>query len=311
MSEEKLLEARIAAIRTSCSRSRSSLFVSAVVSAMICVAIWNTYFTWTRHLLELPDYAVAVRPGLGQTSRELTDSQLQDQVRLLLENRDINLGLLGIRVSSDDVPILGAFALCMLSLYQVLTFRRANRDVASLLIEAQDLPADEMRAVYFGVRSDLLFNTRKVNERPVNTLKYRFEASESEDADIAYSIRLLLYLPALATALAIGSDLFYGVVFSGDFDLHIAPVWHRLTNQLKMELIVVDLVSAIAGFFTWRYNRTSLAHINGIFALMVQFAERYSKRYGCSIYDPATAGQLPEADAKPREAAGAGVPVSS
>ncbi len=102
MSEEKLLEARIAAIRTSCSRSRSSLFVTAVVSAIILAAIWNTYFTWTRHLLELPEYGSASQLSRSPLSQELTDSQLKDQVHLLLENRDISLALLGIHVSSQD-----------------------------------------------------------------------------------------------------------------------------------------------------------------------------------------------------------------
>ena len=285
-----MLEDRIADVQNSCSRTRSAVFVSAIVSAIVFIAVWNTYFTWSRHWLGLPETPVSVGNQRNQTAEELRRIGIEQQVKLFMENKDINIGLFGIRVSSDDVPLLGSLALCIVVLWQVLTCRRANRDVASLLIEARNSTAPEMRAVYFGIRSELIFGAMSAREKPISSLEYKFRPTDADQRKLAISTQLLLYLPTIAICIAIASDLYYAAVFSGDYDLNFAvPVWGALPLSLKLELLVSDAFAGIIGFFAWRYNRVSVAHIKGIVVLMARFAEEYSKKHGCSIFDPLTA----------------------
>jgi hypothetical protein len=280
-----MLEDRITDVQSSCARTRSTVFIAAIIAAMIFVAVWNTYFTWSRHWL-LPESAntASVSPT---PQAQLRDLQLQQEVREFMDNKDINLGLLGIRVSSDDVPILGSLALCIVSLYHLLTCRRANRDVASLLIEAKNAAADDMRAVYFGIRSELVFNAASAREKPISTLDYKFKPADVEHQHVATSIQILLYLPFIATATAVFSDLYYAFFFGGDYDTHFAmPVWNALSRDIRVELLALAACAIVIGLITLHYNRLSLEHIKGIFSMMTHFAHRYHERHGRSIYDP-------------------------
>ena len=282
-----MIEQRVGAIGSSCGRARGALFVATIVSATVLMAVWNTYFTWSRHWVGLPDAAAPAGAKVSDAQKALQKLQLQNQARAFMENKDINLGLLGIRVSSDDIPILGGLALCVISLYQVLALRRANRDIASVLIEAQRMDAAAMRTAYFGIRPELVFNAQSARDKPVDRLDYEFKVADPDKVRLAPAIRVLIYLPALASAVALLSDVYYATVFTGEFDLNYAvPVWSALPLALKGELVALDAVAAAIGFLTWRYNRASLAHILGSFTLMARFAQAYEKRFGRSIYEP-------------------------
>jgi len=291
-----MIEGRITAIRSSAGRARSALFVATIVSATVCVAVWNTYFTWSRHWAALPEVANAASGPASGPQKRFQDLAFEQQVHLFMENKDIDLSLLGIRVSSDDIPILGGLALCLVSLYQLLTLRRANRDVASVLIEAQHLDADEMRAAYFGIQSELVLNATSAREKPIDTLDYVFEPVDPEQLRVAFSVKLLLYLPFIVILLATVSDIYYAVVFPGEFDMNLpVTVWAVLPLRLRIELVALDACGLLICFATWRYCRASFADIKGTFTLMASFAQAYQRRFGCSIYDPLKSAQQPGA----------------
>ncbi len=282
-----MIEARITAIRSSAGRARSALFVATIASATVCVAVWNTYFTWSRHWAALPEVAGAQAGPLSGPQKRFQDLAFEQQVHLFMENKDIDLSLLGIRVSSDDIPILGGLALCLVSLYQLLALRRTNHDIASVLIEAKHLDASEMRLAYFGIQSELMLNATSARERPVESLDYTFQPVDPEQVRIALSVKLLLYLPFIVILLATVSDIYYAVAFPGEFDLNLpATIWGVLPLSLRIELAVLDAFGILICFLTWRYCRASFANIKGTFTLMASFAEAYQNKYGCSIYDP-------------------------
>ena len=259
-----MIEGRITAIRNSAGRARSALFVATVASATVCVAVWNTYFTWSRHWAALPEVAEAAPGPASASQKRFQDLAFEQQVHLFMENKDIDLSLLGIRVSSDDIPILGGLALCLVSLYQLLALRRANRDIASLLIEAQHLEASEMRTAYFGVQSELVLNATSAREKPIETLDYVFEPVDPEQIRVAFSVRLLLFLPFIVILVATVSDIYYAVAFPGDFDLNLpVAVWAVLPLPLRIELAVLDAMGLLICFATWRYCRASFADVKG------------------------------------------------
>lgn len=228
--------------------------------------------------------------------KRFQDLAFEQQVHLFMENKDIDLALLGIRVSSDDIPILGGLALCLVSLYQLLALRRTNRDIASVLIEAKHLDASEMRLAYFGIQSELMLNATSAREKPVDTLDYIFQPVDPEQVRIAFSVKLLLYLPFIVILIATVSDIYYAVAFPGEFDLNLpVTIWAVLPLRLRIELVVLDVFGLLICFVTWRYCRASFAHIKGTFTLMASFAESYQNRFGCSIYAPLESTHRPGA----------------
>lgn len=291
-----MIEGRVTAIRSSASRARSALFVATIASATVCVAVWNTYFTWSRHWAALPEVADSSAGPMNGPQKRFQDLAFEQQVHLFMENKDIDLALLGIRVSSDDIPILGGLALCLVSLYQLLALRRTNRDIASVLIEAKHLDASEMRLAYFGIQSELMLNATSAREKPVDTLDYIFQPVGPEQVRIAFSVKLLLYLPFIVILIATVSDIYYAVAFPGEFDLNLpVTIWAVLPLRLRIELVVLDVFGLLICFVTWRYCRASFANIKGTFTLMASFAESYQNRFGCSIYAPLESTHRPGA----------------
>jgi hypothetical protein len=283
-----MLGYRLAAIKSSCARSRTAFFATTIISGTVCLGVWNTYFTWSRHVMALPDYGSSVQGEPDDQAKRLREVALQQQVKIFMKNRDINLPLLGIHVSSDDMPLLSGLALLGCSFYQLLSWRLANRDVASLLIEAaQYLHPKWMRHVYFGIRSEMLFNATNVREKPVDDLAYRFRPVDPDHAQIARSVRFVLYLPTVAVIVAILSDVYYSFLFNGNYDLKFATaVWSALSLPLKIELVVIDTVAMGIAVVIWYFNKLAVGHLRGMFSMMASFARVYHARFTCSIYDP-------------------------
>lgn len=292
-----MIEGRIAAIRSSAGRARSALFLATLVSATVCVAVWNTYFTWSRHWAALPDMAAPASGPLKDAQKRFQDLAFEEQVRLFMENKNIDVGLLGIHVSSDDIPILGGLALGLISLYQLLALRRANRDIASVLIEARHLDAGEMRAAYLAIQSELMLNAASAREKAIDSLDYVFQPIDPEQVRIAHSVKLLLYLPFIVILVATASDIYYAIAFPGEFDLNLpVTVWSVLPPALKIEIVTLDALSVLLCFVTWRYCRASFAHIRGTFTLMASFSQWYRSRFGRSIYEPPGDARGPSAN---------------
>lgn len=273
---------RINAIKSSCTRVRSAIFVSIVVCATALIAVWNSYFTWDRYALDPSGRGIASQ---SPEQAKIRDVATLEEIRLYVDNRAVNVGLLGLRISANDLPVIAGLTLLIVSLYAALAARRANRDIAIALIETQRLGPEEMRSTYFGIRSELILNTASVSEQAISSLNYRFSPLEPEQTKIALAVALLIYLPALTILCAVASDAYYALYFY-DADFGRKFVWGIMTWSQRVELLAWDIPAVIVAALTWRYNRLVLEHMSGIMKLMAEFAASYCDAHGCSIYDP-------------------------
>jgi hypothetical protein len=142
------ITARLEGAKTSQGQIRFTLAMMAVISTMMLIASYNAYFSYDyRWIIESNERQLdAETEGLSRTAAEreeelrrkpasvevartLTDQALRDWA----QSRIILISLLGIRVSVDDVVVLGTIVLLILSVCLVLWARRENHTITRLL----------------------------------------------------------------------------------------------------------------------------------------------------------------------------------
>ena len=141
------ITARLEGAKTSQAQIRFTLGMMAVISTMMLIASYNAYLSYDyRWIIEsnqrqieaeteeserksAAEEEVRHQPASVEVARILTDQALKDWA----QSRIILISLLGIRVSVDDVVVLGTIVLLILSVWLVLWARRENHTITRLL----------------------------------------------------------------------------------------------------------------------------------------------------------------------------------
>ena len=135
------ITARLEGAITSQAQIRRTLGMMAIVSMMMLIPAYNAYLSYDYNWIiesrsrqqeaEKATSSATTEPSstTERVAQVLTDQSLKDweQSRYVLNS------LLGIRVSIDDVAVLGSAVLCLLSFWLVLGARRENHTIYSLL----------------------------------------------------------------------------------------------------------------------------------------------------------------------------------
>lgn len=126
------IAARLEGAKASQAQIRFTMGVMAIISMMMLIAAYNAYlsydYNWILKEKEL-QFATKGVPAI------LAEQALKDWAA----SRIVQISLLGIRVSIDDVAVLGSACLFVLSLWLVLVARRENHTIG-LLLQDTDTP---------------------------------------------------------------------------------------------------------------------------------------------------------------------------
>jgi len=130
------IAARLDGAKTAQRQTRVTLAMMAVISMMMLISAYNAYLSFdSRWILAR---AAASPPASGTVADVLTRQALQDWAA----SRNVQVSLVGIRISVDDAPVLGTVALFVFSLWLLLVTRRENHTVGSLLRDTDSAIAD-------------------------------------------------------------------------------------------------------------------------------------------------------------------------
>lgn len=184
--------ARLDGAREAQRQTRFTLGMMALISMMMLILSYNAYLSY-----DLGWLAARTTKGIAPLDSAftvediLTHQALQDWAA----SRNATIDLLGIRVSVDDIPVLGTISLVVVSLWLLLVTRRENHTVGSLLrdtdtplggeesvIEAGSLRlSEEQRSYSSGQRWLISHDCRQQRLRDIRSLlvSHRF-ASRSE-----------------------------------------------------------------------------------------------------------------------------------
>ena len=126
------IAARLEGAKASQAQIRFTMGVMAIISMMMLIAAYNAYLSYDYGwILKEKDRQFVTKdvPGI------LAEQALKDWAA----SRIVQISLLGIRVSIDDVAVLGSACLFVLSLWLVLVARRENHTIG-LLLQDTDTP---------------------------------------------------------------------------------------------------------------------------------------------------------------------------
>jgi hypothetical protein len=126
------IAARLEGAKEAQRQTRFTLGIMAIISMMTLITSYNAYLSFdSRWILQRVKQGgpALVDKSNSTIADALTFHALQDWAR----SRNATIGLLGIRVSVDDAPVLGTVSLFVTALWLLLVTRRENQTVTSLL----------------------------------------------------------------------------------------------------------------------------------------------------------------------------------
>jgi hypothetical protein len=175
------IAARLEGAKASQAQIRFTMGVMAIISMMMLIAAYNAYlsydYDWIIRSNERQLAAEQLQPEGVKTPEAKNRELASEKVARVLDeqalkdwaaSRIVQISLLGIRVSIDDVAVLGSACLFVLSLWLVLVARRENHTIGSLLQDTdtprpydnRDSSVGESRSqVNFTGRRWLIFHT--------------------------------------------------------------------------------------------------------------------------------------------------------
>jgi hypothetical protein len=198
---------RIATINDAAQRSRW-VFVAASIASMAIIGS-----TWNAHPSGLYDVAESLwRNGFA------TDAPTQELQKALLkgwvDSMFVNVPLIGLKFSIADGWIIGGAALLILAIWEFYALRRENHLIGWLL---QDVQGENRRVrsfVFHGICGTQVFATLTENDEPISELK---DPEMKTVPAIRLAWKILLYLPVIAIALIVATDIVSIVWWSAVF----------------------------------------------------------------------------------------------
>jgi len=263
--ELETIKLRLEGIRQAITRSRFTFLVSTIASVAIFVTAWNAYLSWDNEFAMQTHWSadklftgderterlkviarelkidpnslkeIGIKPeDISQKidSKELTqvtDYAQQQLVSEWVKNHIITVGLLGIRVSVNDLPVLGSMSLFIISIWFYYSVRRENRAIGTLFRDSCRLKDWQVRyMVYQGIVHHLVLIDFASGHRPI----YDYTEEESENIKdrpfISSALRILFYLPVISILFVISMDMLTLLYFAAPFRPSHKPLWHIL-----------------------------------------------------------------------------------
>lgn len=243
--ELETIKLRLEGIRQSITRVRTTFLICIIASVAVFVTAWNAYLSWDKGFAMQPHWSEdkqfqdgerierlkeLIRKGqinedplkaagvnaddLDKNKvspaklTEVTDYAQQQLVAEWVKNQIITVGLLGIRVSVNDLPVIGSLSLVIISVWFFYSARRENRAIGTLLRDAHTLKDWHVRyMVYQGIVHNLVLIDLGRGVKPISDYK----KEESEEIRhlpvVSGALKILFYLPVLAIFFVLLMDI--------------------------------------------------------------------------------------------------------
>jgi len=237
---DAILELRVQGVKDSTARVRLAFFIMVVSCGAVLITLYNVHFSWNERFLTphsgmqqaTPAFPDAAEPAVVELRRQ-RDAEM---VKALVENKNVSVGLLGLRIGSCDLAVFGAMAMFLVSMYNCLCTRRSSEDICSLVgdVLSEDVLSKDLHRMYvwYGTRQSLVLNT----ELP-HCSQLRNGKTDKRLRFVQLVVKTLNWLPAIATASILVGELVYWL--AGE-----PPTFKNLTPHYQIQFVV----SVIVGF---------------------------------------------------------------
>jgi hypothetical protein len=221
-------------------RARFVLLVSNIAGILILAGLFNSTFPWIRHSIERAENAAKQKKDVPQLSH-LHKVEYEDLWTL-------SAPLLGVKVSVDDLSVVGSSALLVIAIWQFYCVRRETH-VVKVIADLSKRYGEEPEVIgylYHGVAHYFVFTTRFLDDN-----------RKRVGATIAVSI--LFFMPAWIPILNVLSDSYtLFVPYKGQLPLSDghANTWDSLSCPERVEAVVRMLFAIVVGGISFNYCMT-------------------------------------------------------
>jgi hypothetical protein len=283
---DPVLTTQLEAIKNGQQRARVAFFLSIIAVAILLGALWNEFLAWDRHYVNKPQPAT--------WAKEQSTSAL---IKNWQDGQFINVSLLGIRFSVDDIQVLGSLTLFILSFYYCLCLRRENHEIAYLLESVKGGAPCVKQMAFQGIRSSMVFLSTSGSDAPIAGLGAvqpppAAAAGAAPAQGFLGRARLLwkqvigdpgqpvffrqrgfiflTYLPFWAVVAILASDVYYLTLFDRPYRANLDYAWKELTDAEKWQFILHDLFAILLLFPILGFCRRSAGYLRATRQLVVE-----------------------------------------
>ena len=143
-----------------------------------------------------------------------------------IKNQTLTVGVLGVRVSVDDLPLMGGLGICIISVWFFYSVRREHRAIGTLLRDTYreiDKNVQLAYLTYQGIVHQLIFIDFGRGVKPIKSFKVE-EEDGAHDAPIFRGLlKALFYLPIFSLAFLLVMDIVSLCVMEGVFSPSSKP----------------------------------------------------------------------------------------
>src|SRR5260370_22142672 len=137
--ELKPIELRLNAGRDATQRSRFVFIVMTIMTATILISLWNAMLSWDRGMAFEPrPQPSSVNANTQDLPASLVKANQETVTAEWLKNLVVSVGLLGIRISTNDLAVVGSVSLIVIMVWFFFSQRRVNRAIVGLLRDCND-----------------------------------------------------------------------------------------------------------------------------------------------------------------------------
>src|SRR5215203_1680393 len=244
----KTIELRLTAVREATQRSRFVFIVMTIMTSTILIGLWNAILSWDRGMAFRMSNA-----GIVGKNQEFVAGEW-------FKNLFVSVGVLGIRISTNDMAVIGSVSLIVIMVWFFFSLRRENRAIVGLLrdcakrADQTELDTNGCELVYEGIVQSLIFTDVGGGDRPVRGLTQTNTKSET-DHFVRQVLEFLVYLPPVTICLVIIADL-SSLLLTSYLREDNQVLWRVLYDKALYfemgKIIAFELIAVFALIYTWR-----------------------------------------------------------
>lgn len=259
--KEKIISVRLESVASATSRTRRTFLIMTIFCAAINIALWNGYLSWIRGIA-MP------KMESGQTTE---NSEVKNPMEINAEgnkkvlvdewirSQTISFNLLGIKLTTFDLSVLGSISLVIVMIWYFFAIRRENRTIVPFLKEISDEvkrlrnerdkhkrqeAADLANLVFLGIVNNIVFINIADNDNPSTIVKDKEGNIEiSFKSDTTKTVVSLLFIVSGAFL------LFLSFLFSWVLSfIYLTTDWREFYDYLNLILLII-LIGSIAYYY--------------------------------------------------------------
>jgi hypothetical protein len=265
--ELKTIELRLNVVKDATQRSRFVFVVMTIMTATILVSLWNAMVSWERNWAfePRPQASPVASPTASPVASptlppDLVAKNRETVTNEWLKNLVVSVGLLGIRISTHDLAVVGSVSLIVVMVWFFFSQRRENRAIVGLLRDCSDkftrgaLGSDVCRMVYEVIVQNIVFIDMGGGDKPIRGLIANGAQSE-RNRFVRRIITGMVFLPPFTILMIVVSDLASLLASSYLRESQEALwkiIWERRSFEVLAKVVGFDTFALFSSFYTLR-----------------------------------------------------------